>query len=374
MPSYPENSVGLVEPQKAAFSEPFQLDSGDVLNGFELVYETYGELNADASNAVLVCHALTGDHHAAGYHQGSEKPGWWNVAIGPGKPVDTNRFFVVSVNNIGGCKGSTGPLSINPQTNEPYGRDFPIVTIQDWVRSQALLADHLGIQQWAAGVGGSMGGMQILQWAIDYPERIRNTAIIAAAPGLSAQNIAFNEVSRTAIRSDPDYHDGNYAKHGTVPTKGLSIARMVGHITYLSDDSMAQKFGRARPQNELSFGYGIDFEVESYLRYQAKRFVERFDANSYLLLTKTLDYFDPARDHGHDLVAACRRIKARNLVLSFKGDWRFSSGRSKEIVKAMLDAGCDVSYADLDSRVGHDDFLLDIPQYLDIFSAWMEQV
>ena len=278
------------------------------------------------------------------------------------------------MNNIGGCKGSTGPLSINPQTNEPYGRDFPIVTIQDWVRSQALLADHLGIQQWAAGVGGSMGGMQILQWAIDYPERIRNTAIIAAAPGLSAQNIAFNEVSRTAIRSDPDYHDGNYAKHGTVPTKGLSIARMVGHITYLSDDSMAQKFGRARPQNELSFGYGIDFEVESYLRYQAKRFVERFDANSYLLLTKTLDYFDPARDHGHDLVAACRRIKARNLVLSFKGDWRFSSGRSKEIVKAMLDAGCDVSYADLDSRVGHDDFLLDIPQYLDIFSAWMEQV
>lgn len=374
MPTYPSNSIGLVEPQKVEFKEPFQLDSGDVLDGFELVYETYGTLNADASNAVLICHALTGDHHAAGYHQGAEKPGWWNVAIGPGKPVDTNRFFVVSVNNIGGCKGSTGPLSIDPATGEPYGRDFPIVTIQDWVRSQTLLADHLGIAQWAAGVGGSMGGMQVMQWAIDFPDRIRNTAIIAAAPRLSAQNIAFNEVSRTAIRSDPDYHDGNYAKHGTVPTKGLSIARMVGHITYLSNDSMAQKFGRTRPEGKLSFGYGVDFEVESYLRYQAKRFVERFDANSYLLLTKTLDYFDPARDYDQDLVKACRRIKARNLVLSFKEDWRFSSARSKEIVKAMLDAGCDVSYADLDSRVGHDDFLLDIPQYIDILSAWMEQV
>lgn len=374
MPTYPENSIGLVTPKKATFSEPFQLDSGDVLNGFELVYETYGELNSEASNAVLICHALTGDHHAAGYHQGAEKPGWWNVAIGPGKPVDTNRFFVVSVNNIGGCKGSTGPLSINPATGEPYGRDFPIVTIQDWVRSQALLADRLGITQWAAGVGGSMGGMQVLQWAIDLPDRIRSTAIIAAAPRLSAQNIAFNEVSRTAIRSDPDYHDGNYAKYGTVPTKGLSIARMVGHITYLSNDSMAEKFGRTRPEEKLSFGYGVDFEVESYLRYQAKRFVERFDANSYLLLTKTLDYFDPARDYDQDLVKACEQIKARNLVLSFTGDWRFSSDRSREIVKAMLDAGCDVSYADIDSRVGHDDFLLDIPQYLDIFSAWMEQV
>lgn len=374
MSTYPADSVGLVTPQAASFAQPFTLESGQVLPGFELVYETYGQLNADASNAILVCHALTGTHHAAGYHQGASKPGWWETCIGPGKPIDTNRFFVVAPNNIGGCAGSTGPLSTNPETGKAWGPDFPIVTVKDWVHSQARLMQHLNIEQWAGIVGGSLGGMTVLQWAIDLPDKLRHAAIIAAAPKLSAQNIAFNEVARTAIRSDPAFCDGHYNEQGSKPQQGLAIARMLGHITYLSDDSMGKKFGRELREGKYSFGFDVDFEVESYLRYQGNRFVDRFDANSYLLLTRTLDYFDPAREYNDKLAEACKRIQARCFVASFNKDWRFSSKRSRELVKALLDADRDVTYVDFDSRVGHDDFLLNIPQYLRTFNAWMEGV
>ena len=374
MNTYPTNSVGQVSPQTATFSDDFTLESDQILPGFELVYETYGTLNADKGNALLVCHALTGTHHAAGYHAGSDKPGWWETCIGPGKPIDTNRFFVVSPNNIGGCGGSTGPLSRNPATGEAWGPNFPVVTVKDWVRSQHRLMQLLGIEQWAGIVGGSLGGMTVLQWAIDLPDALRHAAIIAAAPKLSAQNIAFNEVARTAIRSDPDFRDGHYIAQGTQPRRGLSIARMLGHITYLSDDSMGQKFGRELRGDKLSYGFDIDFEVESYLQYQGNRFVDRFDANSYLLLTRTLDYFDPAREYNDNLAKACERIQARCFVASFTKDWRFSSKRSREIVKALLDSDRDVSYVNFESRVGHDDFLLDIPAYLETFGAWMEGV
>lgn len=374
MKTYPANSVGLVSPQTATFSEDFNLESGNVLPGFELVYETYGQLNADKSNAILVCHALTGTHRAAGYHEGSEKPGWWETCIGPGKPIDTNRFFVVSPNNIGGCGGSTGPLSTNPATGKAWGPDFPVVTVKDWVHSQYRLMQHLGIAQWAGAVGGSLGGMTVLQWAIDLPDKLRHAAIIAAAPKLSAQNIAFNEVARTAIRSDPEFRDGHYLAEGTKPRQGLSIARMLGHITYLSDDSMGKKFGRELRAGKLSYGFDVDFEVESYLRYQGNRFVDRFDANSYLLLTRTLDYFDPAKEYDDNLAKACERIQARCFVASFTKDWRFSSKRSREIVKALLDSDRNVNYVNFESRVGHDDFLLDIPAYLETFGAWMEGV
>lgn len=374
MNTYPANSVGQVSPQTAAFSDDFTLESGQSLPGFELVYETYGTLNADKSNALLVCHALTGTHHAAGYHADSDKPGWWETCIGPGKPIDTNRFFVVSPNNIGGCGGSTGPLSINPATGEAWGPDFPVVTVKDWVHSQHRLMQLLEIEQWAGIVGGSLGGMTVLQWAIDLPDKLRHAAIIAAAPKLSAQNIAFNEVARTAIRSDPDFRDGHYAAQGTQPRQGLSIARMLGHITYLSDDSMGEKFGRELRDGKLSYGFDVDFQIESYLQYQGNRFVDRFDANSYLLLTKTLDYFDPAKAYGDDLAKACERIQARCFVASFTKDWRFSSKRSREIVKALLDSDRNLSYVNFESRVGHDDFLLDIPEYLETFGAWMEGV
>lgn len=374
MNTYPANSVGLVSPQTATFTDDFTLESGQTLPGFELVYETYGTLNADKSNALLVCHALTGTHHAAGYHADSEKPGWWETCIGPGKPIDTNRFFVVSPNNIGGCGGSTGPLSTNPATGEAWGPDFPVVTVKDWVHSQHRLMQLLDIKQWAGIAGGSLGGMTVLQWAIDLPDKLRHAAIIAAAPKLSAQNIAFNEVARTAIRSDPDFRDGHYAAQGTQPRQGLSIARMLGHITYLSDDSMGKKFGRELRAGKLSYGFDVDFEVESYLQYQGNRFVDRFDANSYLLLTKTLDYFDPAKEYYDNLAKACERIQARCFVASFTKDWRFSSKRSREIVKALLDSDRSLSYVNFESRVGHDDFLLDIPAYLETFGAWMEGV
>lgn len=371
----PSDSVGLVAPQTAQFAEPLALESGRSLPNFELVYETYGELNAQRSNAVLICHALTGDHHAAGYHADRDNPGWWETCLGPGKPLDTNRFYFVCPNNLGGCKGSTGPLSINPENGKAYGPDFPIVTVKDWVNSQALLADRLGIEQWAAVVGGSLGGMAVLQWAIDYPARLRHAVIIAAAPKLSAQNIGFNEVARQAIRSDPEFRDGYYAEHDTKPVQGVSIARMLGHITYLSDASMGQKFGRElRNKTTLGFDFNVDFEVESYLRYQGRRFVDRFDANSYLLLTKMLDYFDPAREYGDDLAQALAQVQAKCLVISFTKDWRFSSARSREIVKALLDADKDVSYAEVDSRLGHDDFLMPIPQYLAVLNAYMQGV
>lgn len=372
--------LGIITPARLAFTEPLTLISGRCLPNYELVYETYGELNADKSNAVLICHALTGDHHAAGLRGGSQlapdeqKPGWWDHCIGPGKPIDTNRFFVVSLNNIGGCSGSTGPTSINPETGIEYGPDFPIITVRDWVQSQWHLMQRLDLPSWAAVIGGSLGGMQALQWSIDYPELVRNVAVIAAAPKLSAQNIAFNEVARQAIRTDPQFHGGRYREHDVVPETGLKIARMLGHITYLSDASMRKKFGRDLRSQALQYSYDVEFEVESYLRYQGQQFVARFDANSYLLMTKVLDYFDPARDYGGDLAAACAQIQAKALVLSFSRDWRFAPERSREVVKAMLDANRDVSYAEIEAELGHDDFLMPIPQYLQVFSAFMQRI
>ena len=371
----PADSVGLVEPQKLAFDTPLALDCGRNLPGYELEYETYGKLNADASNAILICHALSGDHHAAGYHSMDDrKPGWWESCIGPGKPIDTNHFFVVSPNNLGGCKGSTGPMSINPEKNKPYGPDFPIVTVKDWVRSQARLADALGIEQWAAVIGGSLGGMQAMQWAIDYPQRLRHCVVIAAAPKLSAQNIGFNEVARQAIMSDPEFHQGHYYEHNVIPRRGLMLARMLGHITYLSDESMRSKFGRDLREGKLNFGFDVDFQVESYLRYQGQSFVEKFDANTYLLMTKALDYFDPAADYDNDLARALKQAEAQFLVVSFTSDWRFAPKRSREIVKALLDSQKDVSYAEIEAHHGHDAFLIPIPDYLEVFNTYMTRL
>ncbi len=371
----PADSVGLVTPQTLSFQEPLALDCGRSLAQYELVYETYGKLNSDASNAILICHALSGDHHAAGYNSMDDrKPGWWESCIGPGKPIDTSRFFVVSPNNLGGCKGSTGPNTRNPDTGKYYGPDFPIVTVRDWVNSQARLADQLGITQWAAVVGGSLGGMQVLQWAIDYPDRLRHAVVIAAAPKLSAQNIAFNEVARQAILSDPDFHEGHYLEMDTIPRRGLMLARMLGHITYLSDDAMRAKFGRELREGKVSFGFDVDFQVESYLRYQGQSFVDRFDANTYLLMTKALDYFDPASEHDGDLSAAMQNVTAKFLLAAFTSDWRFAPARSREIVRALLDNDKDVTYAEVEANHGHDAFLMPIPHYMDVFHAYMERV
>jgi homoserine O-acetyltransferase len=370
----PPDSVGLVTPQSLHFDVPLQLDCGRTLQEYDFVYETYGELNAAKSNAILICHALSGDHHAAGYHSMADrKPGWWETCIGPGKPIDTDRYFVVCPNNLGGCKGSTGPISANPATGNPYGPDFPIVTVKDWVRSQANLADALGIEQWAAVIGGSLGGMQAMQWAIDYADRVRHSVVIAAAPRLSAQNIAFNELARQAIMSDPDFIAGHYFDHGVIPRRGLMLARMLGHITYLSDDVMRSKFGRELREGKLNFGFDVEFQVESYLRHQGLSFVEHFDANTYLLMTKALDYFDPASDFNNDLAAAFRQARAEFLVISFTSDWRFSTARSREIVKALLEGGKHVSYAKVNADQGHDAFLLPIPYYLDVFSSYMKR-
>ena len=371
----PADSVGLVTPEKQTFDHPLQLESGRSLPAYELVYEAYGKLNQQASNAILICHALSGDHHAAGYHSMEDrKPGWWDTCIGPGKPIDTNKFYVVSVNNLGGCKGSTGPMSINPEKNKPYGPDFPIVTVSDWVKSQAMLADSLGIQQWAAVIGGSLGGMQAMQWAIDYPDRVRHSIVIAAAPKLSAQNIGFNEVARQAIMSDPEFHEGHYYEHNTIPHRGLMLARMLGHITYLSDESMRAKFGRDLREGKINFGFDVEFQVESYLRYQGQAFVEHFDANTYLLMTKALDYFDPAKAHADDLAKALADAKARFLVISFTSDWRFAPSRSREIVKALLDTKKQVSYCEIEANQGHDAFLMPIQDYLDVFNSYMVHV
>lgn len=373
--SFPDDSVGLVEPKSLKFKQALKLVCGKVLDQYELVYETYGTLNSTQSNAILICHALSGDHHAAGYHHVDEKkPGWWDSCIGPGKPIDTNRFFVVSLNNLGGCNGSTGPNHSNPETNELYGPDFPIVTVQDWVESQARLADALNIHKWAAVVGGSLGGMQALRWSLAYPERVGHAVVIASTPKLTAQNIAFNEIARKAITSDPDFHDGHYYRHQTVPTKGLILARMIGHITYLSDESMGEKFGRDLKTQEFNFGYGVEFEVESYLNYQGKRFSETFDANTYLLMTRALDYFDPAADFGGSLESAFSRAQCSYLVVSFSTDWRFSPERSEVLVEAMVKAKKNVSYAEIDAPHGHDAFLIPTPRYMAIFSSYMERV
>lgn len=371
----PADSVGLVTPKTLHIDTPLTLDCGRSLTSYDLVYECYGELNAQASNAVLICHALSGNHHAAGYHSiDDRKPGWWEAAIGPGKAIDTNKFFVVCMNNLGGCHGSTGPVSINPETGKTFGPDFPIVTVSDWVKSQTILSDHLQIKRWAAVIGGSLGGMQALQWAISLPERLEHVIVIAAAPKLSAQNIAFNEVARTAIKSDPDFHDGHYAEHNTLPRRGLGLARMLGHITYLSDEAMGEKFGRDLRHGTINYGYDVEFQIESYLRYQSTTFVEKFDANTYLLMTKALDYFDPASEFDHDLVKTVKTITAKSLVMSFTSDWRFSPERSEEMVNALLKAKKHVTYAEIESSQGHDAFLMPIPRYLDIFKAYMQNL
>jgi homoserine O-acetyltransferase len=369
------DSVGRVRPELVSLAQALPLDCGRSLPGFELMVETYGHLNATASNAVLICHALSGDHHAAGYYsEDDRKPGWWDNCIGPGKPIDTRHFFVVSLNNLGGCMGSTGPNTLNPETGRVWGADFPLLTVRDWVRAQARLADHLGISQWAAVIGGSLGGMQVMQWSIDYPERIRHAVVIASAPRLSAQNIAFNEIARQAILSDPDFHEGRFYEHQTVPSRGLRLARMLGHITYLSDEAMRAKFGRVQRASQLKFSFDVEFEVESYLRYQGSSFVGRFDANTYLLMTKALDYFDPAREFGGDLSAAFARAQARFLVVAFSSDWRFSPERSREIVRALVAARRDVAYALIESELGHDDFLMPIPSYHTVLARYLERV
>ena len=382
------SSLGYVKPQTMHFAQPLPLQSGAALQDYMLMYETYGTLNADKSNAVLVCHALNASHHVAGEYEGVPKSlGWWDNMVGPGKSLDTDKFFVIGINNLGSCFGSTGPMHNNPATGKPYGAAFPVVTVEDWVSAQARLADALGITQFAAVMGGSLGGMQALAWSIMYPERLRHCVVIASTAKLSAQNIAFNDVARQAILSDPDYHGGDFYEHGVVPKNGLRVARMVGHITYLSDDDMAEKFGRRlraavddiagvpgdNPAN-YKFGFGVDFEIESYLRYQGDKFSEYFAANTYLLIPKALDYFDPARHHGGDLAKTLAGTRAKFFVASFTTDWRFSPERSQEIVQALVSNRRRVTYAKIDAPHGHDAFLLEDPRYLKLVRAYYDQV
>jgi len=370
----------LATPQSMHFDAPLQLQSGAQIRGYQLAYETYGTLNADRSNAVLICHALNASHHVAGvYADQPSNLGWWDNMIGPGKPVDTNRFFVIGVNNLGSCFGSTGPMHINPDSGKVYGADFPVVTVEDWVNAQARLLDALGIGQLAAVMGGSLGGMQALSWTLQHPQRVRHAVVVASAPNLNAENIAFNEVARRAIVTDPDFHDGHFYQHGVVPKRGLRIARMIGHITYLSDDVMNEKFGRElRNAVNSPTGYkystqDVEFQIESYLRYQGDKFSEYFDANTYLLITRALDYFDPARAHGGDLASALSQALCKFLLVSFTTDWRFSPARSREIVQGLIANGRDVSYAEIDAPHGHDAFLLDDPRYLNVVRAYFEQ-
>jgi homoserine O-acetyltransferase len=369
-------SVGHVTPQRMHFAPPLPLKSGAQLAGYDLVYETYGTLNATRSNAVLVCHALNASHHVAGTHEGvARSEGWWDNLVGPGKPLDTDRWFVIGVNNLGSCFGSTGPTDANPATGQPWGADFPVVTVEDWVDAQARLLDALGIATLAAVIGGSLGGMQALSWTLRHPERVRHALVIASAPNLSAQNIAFNEVARRAIVTDPDFHGGHYLRHQTLPRRGLRVARMIGHITYLSDDMMEQRFGRELKSAELAYTtQDIEFQIESYLRHQGDKFSEYFDANTYLLITRALDYFDPARAHDGNLSAALAVARAKFLVVSFTTDWRFSPLRSREIVKALIDNRADVSYAEIDAPHGHDAFLLDDPRYHGVVRAYFERM
>ena len=372
----------IATPQAMHFEQALQLQSGASVRDYTLAYETYGTLNADRSNAVLVCHALNASHHVAGVYEGQDKSeGWWDNMIGPGKPVDTNHFFVIGVNNLGSCFGSTGPMHTHPDTGKVYGADFPVVTVEDWVNAQALLLDRLGITQLAAVLGGSLGGMQALSWTLQYPDRVRHAVVVASAPNLTAENIAFNEVARRAIVTDPDFHGGHFYQHGVVPQRGLRIARMVGHITYLSDDVMNEKFGRELRDAVVGSATGykystqdVEFQIESYLRYQGDKFSEYFDANTYLLITRALDYFDPARTYGGDLSAAFARTAAKFLLVSFTTDWRFSPARSREMVQALLDNQRDVSYAEIDAPHGHDAFLLDDARYMNVVRSYFARI
>ena len=367
----------IATPQSMRFEEVLPLQSGASIRDYVLAYETYGTLNAERSNAVLVCHALNASHHVAGVYEGQPRSeGWWDNMIGPGKPVDTNRFFVIGVNNLGSCFGSTGPMHTHPDTGEVYGADFPVVTVEDWVNAQARLLDRLGITQLAAVLGGSLGGMQALGWTLQYPDRMRHAVVVASAPNLTAENIAFNEVARRAIVTDPDFHGGHFYRHGVIPQRGLRIARMIGHITYLSDDVMNEKFGRQLREG-LTPKYStqdIEFQIESYLRYQGDKFSEYFDANTYLLITRALDYFDPALQYGGSLTQALARATAKFLLISFTTDWRFSPQRSREIVKALLDNRRRVSYAEIDAPHGHDAFLLDDPRYMDTMRSYFDAI
>ena len=372
----------IATPQAMHFTEALPLQSGASVRDYTLAYETYGTLNADRSNAVLVCHALNASHHVAGVYEGQAKSeGWWDNMIGPGKPVDTNHFFVIGVNNLGSCFGSTGPMHTHPDTGKVYGADFPVVTVEDWVNAQALLLDRLGITQPAAVLGGSLGGMQALSWTLQYPDRVRHAVVVASAPNLTAENIAFNEVARRAIVTDPDFHGGHFYEHGVLPKRGLRIARMVGHITYLSDDVMNEKFGRELRDAVVGSATGykystqdVEFQIESYLRYQGDKFSEYFDANTYLLITRALDYFDPARTYGGDLSAAFARTAAKFLLVSFTTDWRFSPARSREMVQALLNNQRDVSYAEIDAPHGHDAFLLDDARYMNVVRSYFTRI
>jgi homoserine O-acetyltransferase len=373
-------SLGVVKPETLHFAEPLSLQSGASIADYNLVVETYGQLNAKKDNAVLICHALNASHHVAGVSADNpENIGWWDNMVGPGKPVDTNKFFVIGVNNLGSCFGSTGPMSINPSTGKPYGASFPVVTVEDWVNAQARVADHFQIEKFAAVMGGSLGGMQAMAWSMMYPTRVANCIVVASTPKLSAQNIAFNEVARSAILSDPDFHGGDYYAHNVKPRRGLRVARMIGHITYLSDDDMAEKFGRELRRaegdsDEYNFSFDVEFEVESYLRYQGEKFADYFDANTYLLITRALDYFDPAKAYANNLSAAMKDVVAKFLVVSFTTDWRFAPDRSREIVKALLDNKLDVSYGEIDAPHGHDAFLLEDPRYHGLVRAYFEQI
>ena len=397
----------FVSPQSMSFNQPLSLQSGASIRGYSLAYETYGRLNADKSNAVLICHALNASHHVAGVYQGQERSeGWWDTMIGPGKPLDTDRFFVIGVNNLGSCFGSTGPMHVNPDTGKVYGADFPVVTVEDWVDAQARLLDALGVQTLAAVMGGSLGGMQALSWTLRYPRRVRHAVVVASAPNLTAENIAFNEVARRAIVTDPDFHGGHFYEHGVLPKRGLRIARMIGHITYLSDDVMNEKFGRSlRPRDLVTQPAGdglpeaqierssdgaqaaagrmvdylyttqdVEFQIESYLRYQGDKFSEYFDANTYLLITRALDYFDPARQYEGNLTRALAGATAKFLLISFTTDWRFSPKRSREIVKALLDNSRAVSYAEIDAPHGHDAFLLEDKRYMAVVRSYFDRV
>lgn len=372
-------SVGVVRTQYMHFDEPLPLVSGQTLEAYDLAVETYGTLNAQASNAVLICHALNASHHVAGV--AADNPddiGWWDNMVGPGKPVDTDIFFVIGINNPGSCFGSTGPASIRPETGKPWGAAFPVLTVEDWVQAQARVADRLGVKTFAAVMGGSLGGMQALSWAMTLPERVAHCVVVASTPRLSAQNIAFNEVARRAIITDPEFHGGDYYAHGVVPRNGLSVARMVGHITYLSDDDMAEKFGRTQRApaagGAYHYGYGVEFEVESYLRYQGEKFSKYFDANTYLLITRALDYFDPAREAEGDLARALQPAVADFLLVSFTTDWRFSPARSREIVRALLQNGQPATYAEIDAPHGHDAFLLDDARYHGVMRAYFSRI
>lgn len=374
-----QGSVGVVHTQYMHFDEPLPLVSGQTLAAYDLAIETYGTLNAQASNAVLICHALNASHHVAGV--AADNPddiGWWDNMVGPGKPVDTNVFFVIGINNPGSCFGSTGPASIRPDTGKPWGAAFPVLTVEDWVQAQARVADRLGVKRFAAVMGGSLGGMQALSWAMTLPERVAHCVVVASTPRLSAQNIAFNEVARRAIITDPEFHGGDYYARGVVPGNGLSVARMVGHITYLSDDDMAEKFGRTQRApaagGAYHYGYGVEFEVESYLRYQGEKFSKYFDANTYLLITRALDYFDPARETGGDLARALKPATADFLLVSFTTDWRFAPARSREIVRALLQNGQPATYAEIDAPHGHDAFLLDDARYHGVMRAYFSRI